>query len=339
MLDSILVTGGAGFIGRHLARLLHEQGHQVTALDCMDNANAQFGRRELEEAGIATLEGSVADIALMRRLVDSHQTIVHLAAPTVGVEQMLKTPVSQANALNNAVSLAAMLTSDHTMLFSSTSDTYGLHSLHYGDKPMAEDDLTVYESPTVSRWNYSKIKSISEDVFAESAARSTSVRIFNTYGPGFDYPEARRVIPQFTAAVFAGTPMRISGDGRQHRAYCYITDLVEGINRALSHTRTLPVGGNFAVNIGNPDEYLSVRDLADLIADLAVAEGFVQQRPEIVMDSYEYSERFNDTWNRCPDITRAKQVLDYRPTVSVRDGVLKVLEFHAEQASIAPAMS
>ncbi|HEY8982688.1 MAG TPA: NAD(P)-dependent oxidoreductase [Streptomyces sp.] len=92
-MHSILITGGAGFIGRHLARLLQEQGHQVTALDNVQDENAVYGCRELGEWGIATVRGGVGDLELMRHLLDSHQSVAHFAAPTVGVEQMLRTPV------------------------------------------------------------------------------------------------------------------------------------------------------------------------------------------------------------------------------------------------------
>jgi nucleoside-diphosphate-sugar epimerase len=324
----VLVTGGAGFVGRRLALLLHRQGYRVTALDSLGDANAVFGREELKASGIAVVAGSVGDQALMRRLLEEHRLVAHLAAPTVGVEQNLRTPALQARALCETTALAGMLTADHTVLFSSTSDVYGMHSAHYGDTPMTEDDLSVYESPSVSRWNYSKVKALSENVFACSAARSVSVRIFNTYGPGFDYPQARRVIPQFTAAVFAGQPMRISGTGGQHRAYCYISDLVDGMARTLGYA-----GGNQAVNIGNPEQYVSVADLARLIAELAVRGGWVSEPPRIQQDTYRYSEQFDDTWNRRPDITRARTLLGYQPTVSLRDGLTRVLEFHAERAA------
>ncbi|QMU72032.1 NAD(P)-dependent oxidoreductase [Streptacidiphilus sp. P02-A3a] len=332
-MDEVLVTGGAGFIGRHLALLLHHQGYQVTALDRVGDANAAHGRQHLESEGIAVVEGSTGDQALMRRLVRGHRVVVHLAAPIVGVQQNLRTPGSQADALHDATVLASMLTVEHRLLFSSTSDVYGLHSVHYGDKPMAEDDLTVYESPSVSRWNYAKAKALSESVFACSAARTVSVRIFNAYGPGLDYPQARRVIAQFVTAVFAGQPLRISGSGGQRRAYCYISDLVDGIGLALGHAANLPVGGNLAVNLGNPDEYVSVHDLARLVCDLAVGGGFVAEAPAIERSAYTYSEPFDDTWSRRPDITRARRLLGYEPSMGLHEGITRVLGFHAARTS------
>lgn len=328
-MHSILITGGAGFIGRHLARLLDEQDHRVTVLDSVGDANAVFGCGELDEWGITTVKGDVGDLRLLRRLLHDHDVVVHLAAPTVGVEQMLRTPGSQAGALHETASLAGLLTEDHTLLFASTSDVYGLHSVHYGDKPMAEDDLTVYESPSVSRWNYSKVKALSENVFACCPARTVSVRIFNAYGPGFDYPQARRVIPQFTAAALAGRPLRVSGSGLQHRAFCHIDDLVRGMAQTLALARSLPVAGNLAVNLGNPAAYVSIRDLAHLVVELALDGGFVTVAPPIAFDGYAYSERFDDTWNRRPDITRARELLGYEPVVGLRDGLAGVLRFHA----------
>jgi len=267
---------------------------------------------------------------LMRHLLDSHQSVAHFAAPTVGVEQMLRTPGSQVGALHETTALAGLLTADHTLLFASTSDVYGLHSAHYGDKPMAEDDLTVYESPSVSRWNYSKVKALSENVFACCPARTVSARIFNAYGPGFDYPQARRVIPQFTAAVFAGQPLQVSGDGLQHRAFCHIDDLIRGLAQALDHGRSLPAAGNLAVNLGNPEGYVSIRDLAHLVAELALDGGFVTRTPQVAVGGYSYSEPFDDTWSRRPDITRARELLGYKPEMGLREGLTSVLRFHAD---------
>ncbi|KJS58019.1 NAD-dependent epimerase/dehydratase family protein [Streptomyces rubellomurinus] len=334
MNEHVLITGGAGFIGRHLALNLHRQGHPVTVLDRLDNPNARFSVGELTALGIEVVAGDVADLHLVRALIDGHRTVVHLAAPTVGVEQMLGAAQAHAGALTYAAQLAAMLSPEHTLLFSSTSDVYGLHSVHYGDKAMAEDDLTVYEAPTVSRWNYSKVKALAEEVFASCPARSVSVRIFNTYGPGFDYPQARRVIPQFAAAVSAGTALRVSGHGGQHRAFCYIGDTVDGIARALAFGRTLPEGGNAVFNIGNddPDAYVSMLQLAETMADLAVALGFVTERPVVDKGGYHYSRAFDDTWNRRPDITRARALLGFAPRTTLADGLAEVLAFHARQA-------
>ncbi|WP_075737447.1 NAD-dependent epimerase/dehydratase family protein [Streptomyces acidiscabies] len=331
-----LVTGGAGFVGRHLALLLHDQGHQVTALDTLGDANAVFGHHELTQWEIPVIEGSVGDQELMRRLLDEHEAIAHLAAPTVGVEQMLRTPGTQVAALQDTATLAGLLTADHTLLYASTSDVYGLHSRHYGNKPMAEDDLTVYESPSVSRWNYSRAKALAENLFACCPARTVCVRIFNAYGPGFDYPQARRVIPRLTEAVFAGLPLRVSGDGSQHRAFCHIDDLVAGMACALDRAGKFTSGGNLPVNLGNPDAYVSIRELADLIAELAVTEGFVDKTPEVLVEGYAYSEHFDDTWNRCPDIDRARTMFDFEPTVGLRDGLLDVLTFYTDRANSAP---
>jgi len=301
-------------------------------LDTADNPNARHGLTELTGRGPRVVLASTADSELMTQLVEEHPVVAHLAWPTVGVDQSLKSPLRQVAALAQTSALAQLLTPEHTLLFASTSDTYGMHSALYEDKPMAEDDLNVYEAPGVGRWTYSRVKAVAESVLAESPARTVAVRIFNAYGPGFDYPHGRRVIAQFTEAVFAGRPMRLSGDGSQRRAFCYISDLGGGMILALNHTVMLPERGHLTVNLGNPDACVSVAELAELIASLAVEHGFVTDRPEICTGAYEYCAPFDDTWHRRPDITRARTLLGFRPEVDLRAGLLRVLRFHVDRA-------
>ncbi|MFD7642074.1 NAD-dependent epimerase/dehydratase family protein [Kitasatospora sp. NPDC059795] len=327
----VLVTGGAGFIGRHLALRLADLGHPVTVLDTADNPNALHGLTELAGRGPRVVVASTADTELMARTVREHPVVAHLAWPTVGVDQALKAPLRQVAALAQTAALAQLLTPEHTLLFASTSDIYGMHSALYEGKTMAEDDLTVYEAPGVGRWTYSKVKAVAESVIAESPARTVAVRIFNAYGPGLDHPRGRRVIAQFTEAVFAGRPMRLSGDGSQRRAFCYISDLVEGMRLALNHSAMLPEHGHLAVNLGNPDACISVAELAQIIADLSVENGFVTSRPAILPGAYEYCAPFTDTWHRRPDISRARTLLGFRPVVDLREGLLHVLRFHNDR--------
>jgi UDP-glucose 4-epimerase len=331
--DRLLVTGGAGFLGRHLSRRYADAGWQVTVLDDLSCPNSTFGCPELRHPAIHTVHGSIFDAALVARLVTEHPVVVHFAS-VVGVGKTIEEPVETARNLAGTLNLVDSLTADHTVLFGSSADVYGMHSRRHGQR-MAEDDEVVFEHAAVNRWVYPKVKSLEENVLAASPARAAIVRIFNSYGPGMDYPQPKRVVPAFLEALERGEPMLLSGDGGQVRCFCWHDDTVHGLGLALEHARRSAAGSAMTVNVGS-DVPVTIAELAALMNEVAVETGF-RRRPVPVerADGEMYAQPFCDSWHRIPDLTRARTMLGYAPTVDLRDGMARLFRAHRER--IAPA--
>lgn len=321
----ILVTGGAGFLGRHLARRYAERGWSVTVLDDLSCANSNFDVPELQHPLIRCVLGSTLERGRVAELVAEHPTIVHFASP-VGVGETIDHPLETARNLTGTLHVVEHVTPEHTLLFGSSADVYGMHSRVHGGRPMREDDDVVFEHAAVNRWIYPKIKSVEENVVAASAARSVTVRIFNCVGPGMDYPDAKRVVPQFVRAIERGEPLVLSGDGAQTRCFCFYTDTLDGIELALAHAAARGPGSAGAFNIGS-DHAVSIADLAHRMVALAVEMGIVDAPlPVLAAEVGElYTQSFRDDWDRVPDLQRARSVLGYAPTVELDDALRRTL--------------
>ncbi len=332
----VLVTGAAGYIGRHLVYRLAKRGHPVTAVDNLSSPNSTDAPAAFAAAGIDFRACDVADAAAFAPLVRSHPVVAHLAS-IVGVQEAVERPRAMLDQLRAVATIADALTADHVLLLASSSDIYGLHSVLHDNAPIREDDLTVLEPPQVTRWSYAHMKALAESVFAGCAARAVGVRIFNCYGPGLDFPHPRRVIPSFATRIVQGQPLVISGDGSQRRSYCHVDDVVTGFVAAMDYIATREPGAYEAINIGNPDTSMSIIDLAKLMVRVAVEHGLSQRSVEILTDHKLYSAAFNDRWHRAVDIRKARELLGYQPTVPLEEGLAQVLTFVAARADQLPS--
>ncbi|MCL4747053.1 MAG: NAD-dependent epimerase/dehydratase family protein [Burkholderiaceae bacterium] len=332
--EPMLVTGGAGFLGRYVAAALAARGHPVTVLDNLLSTNSSFAAQQLDHPLIAHQRGSVFDRELVADLVSRHRSIVHLAT-VVGVEETISQTVATMENLAGTMNLVRCLTPDHAILFSSSADVYGAHSMLY-DRPMRETDFFVFEHGLVNRWVYPHVKALEENLVSNSAARSVVIRVFNTYGPAMDYPDPKRVIPHFVANLLTGTPLLLSGDGSQTRSFCYVDDMVRGMIAAFDFVRSKSAPCAECFNIGN-DDTVTIRSLAQKMAALGSELGLSAGELPIVPGGFTYSQSFNDTWNRVPDITHARQVLGFRPTVSLDEGLRRTLDHHLRSGTRAPA--
>ena len=309
-LRSALITGGGGFLGRHLASRLASEGVSVTVIDDLSCPNSTFACRELEHPHITCLQGSICDAEFIGALVQEHHLIAHLAC-LVGVEETIVQPALTASNLSGTLHIAACLRPDHLILFGSSADVYGLHSVLY-DHPMREDDLVVYEHTGVGRWVYARVKALEENVLLNSTASCVVARIFNCYGPGMDEPVPKRVVPHFLHAIRQKQPLRINGDGRQVRSFCYYTDMIEGLMLAIAHGSRHRSSYRGVFNLGNP-EPVTIRHLAELMNRIAVEEGVLDEPLPIELGVRLYSQPFDDGWSRIPDISRAYQILGFQP--------------------------
>ena len=170
----VLITGGAGFLGRFLAARLDAKGCRVTVLDDLSSPNSTFDCPPLASARIRKVHGSVFDRALVERLVSAHPVIVHFAS-VVGVEETVSRTVPTIEKLNGTINVLRSLTRGHVVLFGSSADVYGAHSRLY-DRAMREDDLLVYESGRVNRWVYPHVKALEANLISSGEAGSIVVR-------------------------------------------------------------------------------------------------------------------------------------------------------------------
>jgi dTDP-glucose 4,6-dehydratase len=165
---------------------------------------------------------------------------------------------------------------------------------------------------------------LEENVLAGSTARSVNVRIFNCFGPGMDFRKPKRVVPQFIQQLSLGQSLQISGEGKQRRTLCYYEDTVRGILMALQHTQRQKAPYHFTVNIGGTETF-SIIDLAHCMMQLALDLGLLSTPLDIRTDAPLYSQCFDDTWDRVPDITCARNMLGFEPEVPVREGLTRTL--------------
>jgi UDP-glucuronate decarboxylase len=146
-----------------------------------------------------------------------------------------------------------------------------------------------------------------------------------------DFPAPKRVIPHFVAAVLARRPLRLSGDGSQLRTFCHVDDMVQGFLLALDRARDPRSRGAECFNLGG-DEPIAMRDLARRVADLAVEVGLVGEPLPILPGAFGYSQAFDDSWDRVPDISRARQHLGFAPRTPLDQGLRRMLEHHASRS-------
>ncbi|MGF1626209.1 MAG: NAD-dependent epimerase/dehydratase family protein [Alphaproteobacteria bacterium] len=324
----VLITGGAGFIGRYLAESLADAGLAVTVYDDLSCQNSSFDCPQLDRPDITCIEGSVFDEPLMARMVREHRTVVHFAS-VVGVEETISRPFDTVDNLRGTMHLARLLTPEHVVLFASSADVYAAHS-HMYNRPMREDDRLVFERPQVNRWVYAHVKALEENLISNAAARSVVIRVFNTYGPAMDFPAPKRVVPHFINNILTRTPMRLSGDGSQTRSFCWVGDTVRGMVQALVHTagHSAPFADCFNLGASEP---MSMRQLAEYMNAAAVRLGLLEQPLPIEAETFTYSQGFDDSWNRVPDIGHARETLGFAPTMSFADGMDRTLAHYRDR--------
>lgn len=312
----ILLTGGAGYIGSHLVDRLCDDGHDVTVLDNLTTGRARNIQPRLAE--IRFINGSILDAALVDREVERAELVFHLAA-AVGVRHIVESPLESllVNTKGTEHVLASCFRYWRKVLVASTSEVYG----HTAKIPMHEDDDRVLGPTTVHRWSYSTAKAIDEHLALAYHAHGLPVvivRYFNSYGPRLDPRGYGSVVANFLRQALAGQPLTVHGDGGQSRCFTYVDDTVQG---------TLLAGlGDAAdgkvVNLGHPRE-TTILQLAELIRDHVGSTSPVQPTS---YESY-YGPGFADTRRRVPDISRARQLLGWEPTIALEEGLGRTYEW------------
>lgn len=308
MAKRILVTGGAGFIGSHLCKRLVEEGQQVICLDNLFTGNRRniaglLGRENFEFIRHDVVQPFELDV----------DEIYNLACPASPVHYQynpIKTIKTSFLGTMNALDLAVRCNAK--VLQASTSETYGDPQVH----PQPED-YWGHVNPIGIRSCYDEGKRAAEtlcfDYRRHYGLDVKIIRIFNTYGPNM-HPQDGRVVSNFIVQALQGKPLTVYGDGRQTRSFCYVDDLVEGIWRMMQ-TGTEISG---PVNLGNPVEF-TMLELAELVTKLTGSQAGIEFLP-LPQD---------DPKQRQPDISLAKAILDWEPTVALADGLKETEAYFA----------
>jgi dTDP-glucose 4,6-dehydratase len=329
----VLVTGGAGFLGSHLAERLAADGHTVVCLD-----NLSTGRRSnlAHLLGAGRVEFIEADVIDPLPDCGPFDRIFHLASPVTCLHHLAR-PIATLRAAAEGTRRTLDLATECGAVFvlASTSEVYGDPRVH----PQIETDAG-HCNPIGPRSPYDEGKRFAEALAVGYAReRGTQVRIariFNTYGPRMR-PDDGRVIPTFMAQALAGRPLPVYGDGRQTRSFCYSSDMVEALVRLAEVDYSGPV------NLGNPDE-VTVLDLAREIVAL-VGQGTVplaskgaapvsQQHETGTAPMLEFSPMpEDDPVRRRPDIALARRLLGWEPRVPRQEGLRLMLEHYRQEES------
>lgn len=301
-----IVTGGAGFLGSHLVDLLLERGHRVVALDNLITGNADNVAHLAGNPNFRLIQQDVTEFIFLDGPVDY---VWHFASPASPVDY-LELPIQtlKVGSLGTHKALGLARHKKARFLLTSTSEVYGDPLVH----PQRED-YWGNVNPVGPRGCYDEAKRFSEALtmayHREHGMETRIVRIFNTYGPRMRLNDGR-VVPNFISQALKGKPVTVYGDGSQTRSFCYCSDLIEGIYRLMMSDMCEPV------NIGNPQE-MTVLEFAQEIVRLTGSGSRVVFR-RLPQD---------DPKQRRPDITRARELLDWEPSTTLRAGLKETIKF------------
>lgn len=319
-----LITGGAGFIGSHLAEHLLDAGHEVAVLDDLTTGSLQNLSPVIGHPRFAYVRGSVLDKALVDALAGQVDTIFHLAAAVgsfVIRDQTLQSLRTNIHGTENVVDAAHRNAA--RVLIASSSEVYGKNT----KVGLREDDDRVVGSPLLHRWSYSEAKAVDESLthayVTELGLRAVIVRLFNTVGPR-QTGRYGMVIPRFVAQALAGTPLTIFGTGAQVRCFCHVHDVVPALVALVAQEQAYGT----AVNLGSTEQ-VSIGDLAQRVIALT------HSASDIVHLSYEQGigPGYEDLQRRVPDCTRARALIGFRPVHTLDDILRAVIaeQTHPEQ--------
>ena len=309
-MSRILITGGAGFIGSHLADRLLAEGHSVIALDNLFTGHSRNISHLVGQERFKFIKHDVTEYTYVEGKLDAILHLASLPSPVDYLREPIKTLKVGALGTHKALGLARAHKA--TFLLASTSEVYGDPQVH----PQPES-YWGNVNPIGPRGVYDESKRFAEAMtmaYHRYHGIDTRIcRIFNTYGPRMRADDGR-VVTNFIAQALRGQPLTVYDDGARTRSFCYVSDLVDGIVRLLVSNEVEPV------NLGNPRE-MTVLEFAKMVQRL------VGGAAEIVFVSPKDERTKDDPNIRQPDITRARQILKWEPTVTLEDGLQRTIEY------------
>jgi len=308
-----LITGGAGFIGSHLADELIKKGDEVVVLDDLSTGRFENIAHLDGKKDFHFVEGTILNEALVDKLVEKVDVVYHLAA-AVGVDLIVKKPLESltTNIKGSEIVLEMVHRYHKKVLITSTSEIYGKNA----NGPLKEDDDRILGSPLKSRWGYSTAKAVDEmlayEYWRQKQVPVVIVRLFNTVGPR-QTGAYGMVVPRFVRQALKNEDVTIYGTGKQSRCFLHVRDVVDTLVKLMNKEEA--VGKVF--NIGSQEE-ITIEALAGKIIDITKSRSKVTYIPY----NKAYEEGFEDMERRVPDTQRVKEAVGFKPTVNL-DGIIK----------------
>jgi UDP-glucose 4-epimerase len=303
----VLITGGAGFIGSHLADHYVAEGHQVTVLDNF-STGSKTNISHLE-GKITVVDGDIRNVELINQLTQDSDLVLHMAA-ALGVNTILESPLESmsTNITGSEVVLNAAARHNKRIIIASTSEIYGKNP----KQPLSETDDRVVGAPQKIRWTYSDAKAI-EDAMAfalhqEEKLAVTTVRLFNTVGPR-QTGRYGMVVPRFVHAALKNEPLTIYGDGTQSRVFCHVRDAVAAIAKMAATDATI----GDVYNVGGTGE-VTIKQLSEQVLAITGSTSEITYTP--YTDAYPAG--FEDIQRRVPDISKVKNAIGWVPTKDLK---------------------
>jgi len=303
---TIAVTGGAGFLGSHLCERLTQQGHEVLCIDNFFTGTRRNITHLLDDKNFELIRHDVTHPLYIE--VDE---IYNFACPASPIYYQLDPVQTTKTSVHGAINMLGLAKRLHAKIFqASTSEIYGDPEVH----PQPEE-YWGNVNPIGIRSCYDEGKRCAETLFfdywRQHKLRIKVARIFNTYGPRM-HPNDGRVVSNFIVQALRGKDITVYGDGLQTRSFCYVDDLIEGILRLMNSTDEI-IG---PINLGNPSEF-TIRELAETVIEMTGARSKIVNKP-LPQD---------DPRHRRPDISRANQLLDWKPAVQLPHGLKQTIEY------------
>jgi UDP-glucose 4-epimerase len=312
-----LITGGAGFIGSHLADALLARGDSVILLDNLSTGRLENIEHLRQRDDVEFVLGSILNADLMDDVMSRADVCFHLAA-AVGVQLIVDKPLESlaTNIRGSEIVFEKAHKHGTKVLVTSTSEIYGKNT---SDR-LSEEDDRILGSPLKSRWSYSEAKAIEEILaytyWRQKGLPTVIVRLFNTVGPR-QTGHYGMVIPRFVSQAIKGEPITVYGSGQQTRCFCYVGDVVRALLDLAGHADA----SGRAYNVGGQEE-VSMDELARRIVDVVGSDSKIRYVPY----DEAYEEGFEDMQRRVPDTTRARELVGFEPTVGLDEIIAMVVE-------------
>lgn len=323
-----LITGGAGFIGSHLAEALVARGENVIVLDDLSTGSVENIRQVRANVRVHCVFESMMNRSLLSELVDEADTIYHLAA-SVGVRRIIESPVRtiETNVKGTELVLECAAKKGKPVFVASTSEVYGKNAR----TPFREDDDLLLGPSTKSRWSYATSKLLDEFLaLAYWKERKLPVvigRFFNTVGPR-QTGRYGMVVPTFVRQALDGAPITVFGTGKQSRCFGYVGDVVEAVIRLIAGGRAI----GEVVNIGN-DQEITIGGLAQLVKERTQSTSPVQ----LVPYDEAYAPGFEDMPRRVPSVDKLVSLAGFRPTTTLSVIIDEVVSYYRQESRSLPA--